>query len=181
MGRRRDFFFREQSFVWERQYGATNDQLYTADAQSKLDEVDQISQVKRVESVSMSLILGWEDVMPSNPSPSSDILPRTFQQDDCDNEGWNGTDSFDQNKMSLDSFDHNHSQFAARTISRDSNMLTLREAFHAATENLLVPCEILTNHTPFEQEPRTEYGREFRDVAFEVRSFRNELSENTVK
>jgi hypothetical protein len=181
MGRRRDFFFREQSFVWERRFGITNEQFNTFDAQTRHDEDDQTIQVKRVESVSMSLILGWEDVMPSNPSQASDVLPQNIHLDDYDNEGSNCTESCDQNKMSVDSFTYNHSQCAAGKISRDSNMLTVREAFQAANENLILPCDIPTNYDPFEQEPRTEYGRELRDVAVEVRSFRNELSENTIK
>lgn len=172
MGRRRDFFFREQSFVWERQYGVSNDQLNTADAQTKHDEVDQVIQIKRVESVSMSLILGWEDVMPSNPSQSSDLLPQIIQPDDYENGEWDCTESSDQNKLSFDSLQHNYSQSAEERIPRESNMLTLREAFHAASDNLLFPCFIPANYCPFEQAPKTEYGRALRDVVVNLQSFR---------
>lgn len=181
MGRRRDFFFRELSFVCERQHGATDDQPNKAVEQTKHDEVDQIVTVKRVESVSMSLIIGWEDVMPSNPSQSCDLLPQIIQLDDYDNEGWECTDSNDQDRLSFDSFTHEHSQCDDGKISRDSNMLTLREAFQAVSENLLLPRAIPTNYDPFGQVPKTEYGREFRDVAVDVRSFRYKLSENDVK
>lgn len=181
MGRRRDFFFKEQSFVWRQQYSIANDQLYATPAPKMCDEIEQASLVRRVESVSLSLILGWEDVAPSNPSQTSDVLPQIIQRNDFNDEGWECTDFSDQNKMSHDSFSHSNSQCIDRKVSSIYNMLTLHEASHAVSENILRPCGIPTMNDTLEQVPRTEYGRELLDVTLNVRSFRLEPSLNDLK
>ena len=178
MGKRRELFFKEQLFVLQ-----GTDTFNGTDFQLKFEKVcpGKLKEVTSPESISMSMLLGWEEVMPSLASQTSHGDRRNLYAAESDyseriQEMEEATDSTDTN------FAHSSQQsfFAGQAHISNHSLLTLDEAVYVNSnlkqfESPRDAYEKIGIHGNFNVDESTEYGRRLIQVSCGLRAYEQEI------
>lgn len=174
MGKRREMFFREQLFVWQ---GIEVIKSIDLQARGEKESPGKLNEVTSPDSISMSMLLGWEDVMPSLVSQSSHENKRKLYPVDSDyskevEDMKEATDSTDTN------FAHSSQQsFCAGHVNiSGQNLLTLHEAVAVCRhmKQFESPRDVHERtdiHCNFNVDQSTEYGRQRVQVSNEMHAY----------
>ena len=166
--RRREIFFHERSFVWKVQLLSLCEK--SVDAIIPLDTPGlrghQINRLIREESVTMSILLGCEDVAPSLPSEASDLPTADKVPLDRFLSNWEESDIAQPWNEYRSSADPKDSSNGDGTEACD--FLTLTEAAmatrHIQQHNIGQHAQILTSNNG----NHTEYARQTAKIAAEI-------------
>jgi hypothetical protein len=179
MGKRREMFFREQYFVWQ---GIEVIKSIDSQARSEKEGPGKLNEVTSPDSISMSMLLGWEDVMPSLASQSSHGNRRKLYPADSDY-----SEKVEEMKEATDSTDTNfahssqHSFCAGHVNISSQSLLTLHEAVAVCRHmrQFELPRDVherTDSHCNFNVDQSTEYGRRLVQVSNEMRAYDQENS-----
>lgn len=167
-------FFREQLFVWQ---GIEVIKSIDLQARGEKKSPGKLNEVTSPDSISMSMLLGWEDVMPSLVSQSSHGNKRKLYPVDSDyskevEDMKEATDSTDTN------FAHSSQQsFCAGHVNiSGQNLLTLHEAVAVCRhmKQFESPRDVHERtdiHCNFNVDQSTEYGRQRVQVSNEMHAY----------
>ena len=167
-------FFREQLFVWQ---GIDVIKSIDLQARGEKESPGKLNEVTSPDSISMSMLLGWEDVMPSLVSQSSHENKRKLYPVDSDyskevEDMKEATDSTDTN------FAHSSQQsFCAGHVNiSGQNLLTLHEAVAVCRhmKQFESPRDVHERtdiHCNFNVDQSTEYGRQRVQVSNEMHAY----------
>lgn len=167
-------FFREQLFVWQ---GIEVIKSIDLQARGEKESPGKLNEVTSPDSISMSMLLGWEDVMPSLVSQSSHGNKRKLYPVDSDyskevEDMKEATDSTDTN------FAHSSQQsFCAGHVNiSGQNLLTLHEAVAVCRhmKQFESPRDVHERtdiHCNFNVDQSTEYGRQRVQVSNEMHAY----------
>lgn len=167
-------FFREQLFVWQ---GIEVIKSIDLQARGEKESPGKLNEVTSPDSISMSMLLGWEDVMPSLVSQSSHENKRKLYPVDSDyskevEDMKEATDSTDTN------FAHSSQQsFCAGHVNiSGQNLLTLHEAVAVCRhmKQFESPRDVHERtdiHCNFNVDQSTEYGRQRVQVSNEMHAY----------
>ena len=170
-------FFREQTYVWQ---GIEVIKSFDLQVRSEKESPGKLNEVTSPDSISMSMLLGWEDVMPSLASQISHGNRRKLYLADSDysekvEEMKEATDSTDTN------FAHSSQQsFCAGHVNiRSQSLLTLHEAVAVCKhmKKFELPRDVHERtdiHCNFNVDQSTEYGKRLVQVSNEMRAYDQE-------
>ena len=174
MGKRRELFFKEQLFVLQ---GIDITKDFDLQTRTENECPGKVQEVTSPDSISMSMLLGWEDVMPSLASQISHGGRRMNFARDGDfsekvEEMKEATDSTDTN------FAHSSQQSFCTKRVRNCNhsLLTLQEAAYVSShmkqyELSRDAYEFTDTSSNFNVDESTEYGRRLFQVSGELRAY----------
>lgn len=181
MGKRRKLFFKEQSFVLQ-----GTDIIRNFDLQSITEDESpgKLLEVTSPDSISMSVLLGWEEVMPSLASQASHRGRRKLCAVYSDSDY---SEKVEEMKEATDSTDTNYAQSSQQSFSagqvhiRNHSFLTLHEAVYVNSH--MKECEPTRDangradiHCQFNVDETTEYGKRLIQVSGELRAYEEGLS-----
>lgn len=168
-------FFREQLFVLQ---GIEVIKSIDLQVRSEKESPGKLNEVTSPDSISMSMLLGWEDVMPSLASQSRHGKRSKLYPADSDY-----SEKVEEMKEATDSTDTNfaHSSQQSFCAGRSQSLLTLHEAVavsrHMKQFELPRDAHERTDiHRNFNVDQSTEYGWRLVKVSNEMRAYDQENS-----
>lgn len=179
MGNRRNLFFKEQSFVLE---GIDIISSFDLQPTTEDESPGKLLEVTSPDSISMSMLLGLEEVMPSLASQISHRGRRKLRAVDSDY-----SEMVEEMKEATDSTDTNYAQSSQQSFSAgqvhisNHSLLTLREAVYVSshmkefepTRDAYGRADI---HCQFNVDETTEYGKRLIQVSGELRAYEESRS-----
>lgn len=179
MGKRRKLFFKEQSFVLQGMDFISN---FDLQPNSEDESPGKLLEVTSPDSISMSMLLGWEEVMPSLASQISHRGRRKQCAGDSDY-----SEKVEEMKEATDSTDTNYAQSSQQSFCAglvhisNHSLLTLHEAVYVNSHiQEFEPARDAYGkediHCQFNVDETTEYGKRLIQVSAELRAYEESRS-----